>query len=560
MSNTRVSPGSTRPRQATRAGAFDRALRRILFAAAALAWAGVALAYLVGPPLSLDKLAAEADLVFKGTAISSEPVQDEWFKPCAGFVARETEFKVISVLKGEAPGATLRFRHYDESKIPQGRMFQPQYYHFETGKTYLVFAKRSETSSVFRQTRPNHTGKEDQGVWWCSDDQPVTGKTVKEAIWSELALMLRSVDATNVIYAIHQLDRMSGRRDDSGDTQDFDRTDVMKAIHGFMTDSNSMVAQAAIATVGTHNPYLSDERTLFWLATVGSGDVPGIGKMDPHMTNTGGELYWQELVALADSKAAKDTRAMAIRALGLVREPSLREPIERWLGDPEPAIRASATLLLADFPGPESCKRLAVLAGDPAPEVRACVARAAGFGQQVDAADTLAKLLADREEKVRTAAAMSLLSFSPKNTAIAAIFRANLDNEEFKPLFLIALARENPADYLDALASAVEQKSEPRSFWGGQIPAFTAWEILFRYLQAQPAEALRSGKLDRYLDAMEKVGNYSSSEPRDIYAFYLQRGMTERAKKYRAAATKAATYDLDYYFKQVDQNPSLYQR
>ena len=59
---------------------------------------------------------------------------------------------------------------------------------------------------------------------------------------------------------------------------------------------------------------------------------------------------------------------------------------------------------------------------------------------------------------------------------------------------------------------------------------------------------------------MEKVGNYSSSEPRDIYAFYLQRGMTERAQKYREAAKKAASYDLDYYFKQVDADPSLYTR
>jgi hypothetical protein len=100
----------------------------------------------------------------------------------------------------------------------------------------------------------------------------------------------------------------------------------------------------------------------------------------------------------------------------------------------------------------------------------------------------------------------------------------------------------------------------PKNFWGGQIPAFTAWEILFRYLQGQPSEALRSGKLDRYLDAMDKVGNYSSSGPRDIYAFYLQRGMTERARKFREAARKAASYDLEYYFKQVDENPSLYQR
>jgi hypothetical protein len=66
--------------------------------------------------------------------------------------------------------------------------------------------------------------------------------------------------------------------------------------------------------------------------------------------------------------------------------------------------------------------------------------------------------------------------------------------------------------------------------------------------------------MDRYLDAMEKVGNYSSSEPRDIYAFYVQRGMTERAQKFCEAARKAVSYDLDYYFKQVDENPSLYKR
>ena len=56
------------------------------------------------------------------------------------------------------------------------------------------------------------------------------------------------------------------------------------------------------------------------------------------------------------------------------------------------------------------------------------------------------------------------------------------------------------------------------------------------------------------------MGSYSSSEPRDIYAFYLQRGMTERAQKYREAAKKSVSYDLDYFFKQAEQNPSLYIR
>ena len=251
---------------------------------------------------------------------------------------------------------------------------------------------------------------------------------------------------------------------------------------------------------------------------------------------------------------------MAIRALGLVREPSLQKHIEQWLTDSAPAVRASAALLLADFPGHETRRHLTALASDDAPEVRACVARAAGFAQQAEMADVLAKLLADKEFKVCQAAAMSLLSFSPKNEAIAAIFRANLENEDFKPLFLIALAREKPADYLDALASVVEEKTEPKNFWGGQIPAFTAWEILFKYLQARSVDDLLSGNLNRYLDALEKVGNYSSSEPRDIYAFYVQRGMSERARKFRLVAKKAASYDLDYFFKQVDENPSLYKR
>jgi hypothetical protein len=284
--------------------------------------------------------------------------------------------------------------------------------------------------------------------------------------------------------------------------------------------------------------------------------------MDPKRKNPGGEAYWKELVALADSKAPEEIRAMAILALGLVREPSLKRPVERWLVDPSPAIRAAAVLLLADFPGPEAHRHWTALATDASLEVRACVARAIGFGQQVEMAEVLAKLLADQEAKVRQAAAMSLLSFSPKHEAIAKIFRASLDNAEFKPRFLNALARERPADYLDALAKVVEEKTEPEPMnsWGGQIPAFTAWELLFRYLQAQPADVVRSGKLDRYLDAMEKVGQYSSSEPRDIYAFYLQRGMKERAQRFREAAKKNRLFDMEDFFNQVDENPSRYQR
>jgi hypothetical protein len=175
-------------------------------------------------------------------------------------------------------------------------------------------------------------------------------------------------------------------------------------------------------------------------------------------------------------------------------------------------------------------------------------------------AQVLGRLLRDTDADVRRAAAMSLLSFSPTNATAAGVFRANLTNQEFQPLFLNALARLDPVPHLDELAQAITEKTNPQNWWGGEIPAFTSWKILFKYLQGQPAAALSSGKLDRHLDALERVGNYSSSEPRDIYALYLQRGLAERARKFRETAKKAVSYDLDYYFKQVDANPSAYVR
>ena len=534
--------------------------RCILLMVALLAWAGVARAYLVGYPLSLEKLADESDIIFKGTAASTGPVEDEWFKPYpAGYIPYETRFKIVAMIKGDPPGAILRFRHYDAGG-PESMMmmYTPQFYRFLKDRTYIVFAKKTADATTCRQLWKSHKGKMDQGMQLCSGDQPITGKTIKEILWNELAAMLKSPDAGDVIYAISQMDQMSGDRDTHGSLQDFDRLTVLASIHGLMASPDAMIAQAAIAVVGSHNPYSADHLAEFWLATIGSAEVPGIGQMNPKMKNPGGELYWQELQAIADGKAPAETRAAAIRALGLVREPALREPLNRWLADTDAKVRAAATVLLADFPGTATNRQLASLAGDPAPLVRLRVAHVIGFSQQTDLAEVLGKLLADQDASVRRAASTSLLSFSPKNAAIASLLQANLKNPEFSPLFLNALAGENPEPHLDALAQVLEKKTDPTNWGGGQIPAFTSWKILFKYLKAQSAEALQSGRLDHYLDALEMVGNYSSSEPRDIYAFYLLNKLPERAKRFREKAKKAVSYDLDYYFKQVDEHPETY--
>jgi hypothetical protein len=530
----------------------------VLSAAGPLGQPRVARGHFQGPPESLEKLTDEADIIFKGTTVSSGPAKDDWFKPYRDWDVRGTQFKVISVVKGEKPDGKLTFLHYDQNPQSPGFTFMPQYYHFEPGRTYLVFAKKGAQPGVFRQLWQTSRTKEDQGVVRCADDKPVIKKSVKEIVWAELMAMLKSKNPNDVVYAVGQLDQMSGGRAGFDSLSDFNRTDVLAAVRGLIANRDTKIAAACIDLVGSHNPYLSDERTLFWLASVGNGEFPGLVKMDPKMKNAGGELCWKDLVAVADSNAPSETRSKAIRALGLVREPSLNEHIERWLVDSQPAVRASSAVLLADFPSEESRKHLTAMAGDPSPEVRASVAHAIGFSRQAEMADVLFRLLADKGFEVRQAAAMSLLSFSPKNDRFAAIFRTNLGNEEFKPLFLIALARQQPADYLDALAKAVKENANPRQFWGGEIPAFTCWHILFHYLQSCPADDLSSGKLDRYLNAMEKVGNYSSSEPCYIYAFYLQRGMNERAKSFREAAKKAASYDLDYYLNRVDANPSQF--
>ncbi len=243
-----------------------------------------------------------------------------------------------------------------------------------------------------------------------------------------------------------------------------------------------------------------------------------------------------------------------------MRDESLAKEVNRWLSDPVPSVRASAAVLLADFPGTDFAKKIARLIADKAPEVRASAAYAIGFTQRAELAETLEGMLRDVDANVRCAASLSLLSFSPDHPTVAQAMRANIDNEEFNPLFLNALAKDHTETYLERLAKAVEQKSEPKNWPGGEIPSLTSFNILFKHLQSLPHAALQQGKFNRYLNAIEKGYRTGSSEPRDIYAFYLQRGMKGRAKKFREAANKEATYDLDYYFKMVDEDPSRYTR
>jgi hypothetical protein len=228
-----------------------------------LASAGAAFGYLVGPSLPLDKLELEADIIFKGEAIATVPIEDELLTPISGYAARETRFKVISQIKGEAGGDEIRFRHYDEAPH-QGKMYSPQFYHFEAGRSYIVFAKRSATGAT--QTRLHHTSRMDLGVLRCRDNSPVAAKALPNIYWAEILALRESPIPADVLYVIRQMDEMSEGFGKDGDA-DFSRLDVLGIVRELVTRPEPEIAQTAIRVIGAGSPYLSDDLAPYWLGT-----------------------------------------------------------------------------------------------------------------------------------------------------------------------------------------------------------------------------------------------------------------------------------------------------
>jgi hypothetical protein len=544
---------------------MNHSMRRIaIVAVVALCCVGatqIARAYPVQHAASLDDLAKEADLICKAVVVTVKPVKDDWFNPVPGFQAYSAELKVISVLNGTAPAETIAFHYYGEGERGP-MMFMPQNYRLTAGRTYIFFAKETAAQGIYRQLWKNHRTKADQGVLLAADQKPCERKSVKDVFWTELTGLLQSEDESDVVYTIQQLDQMSGGSYD--DLKDFSRVEVLKVIEPLIRSQHEEVAKAAILALGSRNPYLSDEYAVFWLATVGRGDIPGYAKWSLTKEYLGGKLFWKELAAVADKDTRLAVRVLAIRAMGRSQQPEVLNLASRWVESPEAEIRQAATLLLADFPDKPREDTLRSLAKDPSPLVRRSAARAIGYGQFARLVPVLAELLRDPE--VASTAALSLLSFSLDQNRD--VLKANLNHPQYKSVFVNALARETPQPYLGELAEIIRTKRQPEQWWGGSIPWGVSWNILFKYAQGRPPAAWKDGQLDSILDALEYPASgdpkgpsyYSSSEPRDLYAMYVQRGLLDRAKKFRAACKRAVSYDIDYFFDMVDKNPGTYQR
>jgi len=503
-----------------------------LIALVALAFAAPAGAYPVGPALTLEELIKQADVIVKAKAVSARPIEDVWFTEYRGYVVFATEMKVVSVLKGDLKEADLAFHHYGyDPNHRDGYEFLPQLYKFEPGRSYILFAKRTESPGILRQLWKHHKTREDQGVILAADDKPSPkGRSIKDVLWAELTGLLASSTSADVRYGIRQLNQMSGGG--LWGTKDFDRENVAAAIIKLIRHKDAPVADEAIRAIGAKSPYVDDGEAAFWLCTIGKGSISGLTRRDANVVNRAAGKFWKEIVALIDGDAAAKSRALAIRALGRSGVKEIDKPLGRWTKDADAQVRQAAAILLADFPIERAAEPLTRLSNDKDPRVRLGVARAVGFGQFARLLPLLDRMLEDKDAKVRTAAALSLLSFDPKLSKD--VLLAHRKDADFKSVFINALAVGDAGAYLDDLVEIIQKRLEPRDFWGGLMPWCVSWEILFEYVGRHTGEQLQSGKLDKYLDALERAHTLNVRNFRNSLLELSERnGLAQRARRIR---------------------------
>ena len=514
-----------------------------------------AMGYMVPHAVGMEVMEKEADVILKGIVTSSGKVEDGSFKKYPHWAVFSTRMKVISVLKGEVAEKEVEFRHYDadpDSKM--GYMFAPQHYHFEAGRSYIVFAKRSGAAGVLRPLWDTHRGKEDQGqILSAGDGAVAAGVDVKRAVWEELTKLAGGGNAKDVVYAIGQIHSMSGDAEGHDRTRDYPREKALEVIGPLVGHKEAEVALAAIGAVGSRSPYLQEDPNMGWLATVGTGGLlrRGHGTYAEPWENPEARRLLGRLMEAAEKGSSTGVRARAIRAMGLCRDPGLPERLVEWSKDSSAEVRAAVVVLWADYPGEPARRELTRLAGDKDAGVRRAVAAAVGYLQSVELLPLLEGFLRDGDERLRAAGAMSLVSFDPKESG--ALLRAFKDNPDFGATFVNALAMADGKPYLDELARIVRGNEEPKLYFVAQMPVYTSWQILKAEMETRPAGELAGGGLDRYLDALEYPPNIGSGPYQEMYRFYREKGLNRRAARFREDVKKrVTTYDIDYFFKRVD--------
>jgi hypothetical protein len=490
------------------------------------------------PKGRLEGLAREADVVFKGQVISSRPVTNasfpDWGKPHA------TQFRVISVLKGDVATNAPVFWHNSSGPMAWGGGSPPSWHQFEPSQSYLVFGVNLDKPAYLYTPPPattNRVGEFRQTL----NDRPIDNLSIKEAHWREFNRMLQDTNPTNVLYAIQRLDAMSKaceEQDRWRRSGDFKRAEVFRVLQPLLAHTNEAVALAAISCYHV--------------------GLPCAALLMEHVEN---------LIGMASRGPTIPRRVAAVAALKDSRLEIVRASLPGWLIDANEEVRAQTVWLLPDFPGDFSESALRKSATDTSPRVRAVTADAIGQGQVTNLLGALAALFQDpvgRDQPlpplsledlegggragvccdVHTSTGYALLKF--ELDLVATILKTNRNDPGFGLQFLCKLSEKDAAPWLDEMTTIMEARRarqlKKAAVDGGPSNAFLylsgaysrCWRIICDHLQGLPYARFERGRSDRYLRMLEEAGNTGSQEPVQLYEFYKMKGLNRRAARYRS--------------------------
>lgn len=558
---------------------------RCLFPFAWLLTALVAQAYTVGSSESLAAMSSKADLVCKAKVIAITHSG----RNC------EARLQLITVFKGEPGTNQIRFLH-NGTNWARGLTFityTPQYYDLQLRQSYLIFALKGTTGGDYRQIRESHTSKMDNGVLSTLDDRPLKDVSIQEAHWLELNLLLTNSTPSDALYAIEQLNSMTG-----------------------FCERNYTNCPSHQAAYRWHKPPAHDWS---WGSVAPvlipqfrhTNDAIAIAAMK--LCKRGGCLNTTNDFAPLLVEQAGATRSVARRttAMSMLRgrpATAFATLLPAWLTDASEEVRTAATFLLSSLPASEAMplvrqqvqdaaanvrdaaaqvaigtkmpEVLPVLAKDSSPTVRAAAAGSIATGKFKELIPELLALMNDPTGvtnklglnpndagslmnyagPVRTAAAYALLSFPVEQ--VEAALKANLNDDYFKPAFLARLSATNPVAWMTELGDVVERRLQPCNWGQGgrsdpvfySNPYWVCFSHLWIALSAQPNADILAGKFDRYFQALENGGMSVAGELERIYAFYLGKGMLERAAKYKDTSLKKYGPRFEQGFQRVERN------
>ena len=534
----------------------------------------------------LEKMAREADLVFKGRVVFSRPITNAAFPPWGN--PHLTELNVISVLKGKVDASQVDFLHNTHGPNAWGGGSPPPDFILNPGAAYIIYAAKAHKPDWLYTAPSNYVAKPNEFRQLVHglkpvrtlDARPLNQLSVKEAHWVELNRLLQDTNLSNELYAVELLDQLSlaGRGDDRWrHSDDFKRKNVLRVLLPLVTNRNEQVA------CRTLNCFVVDANTTEIM-----------------------EPFAETLIQVANEAPSPGRRLAAIAGLSGTHFQSVSNSLAALLKNPQARIRSGAVGLLALYPGEFTRQSLRACAGDPSPRVRAAVADAIGNGKMADLLPVVVKLLSDPVGRsrpvgmtieqlqeggrvagvndgitivddpgfpganvgdVHTSAGYALLKFDVDQ--VSNILTANLDDAGFRPNYLCKLAEKNAGPWLTNLVEVLEVRRErirkeveasnvePKvSYFQARMTLsgtyFRIWRILCAYLHDLPSAEFADGRLDRFLDALENAGSTGSQEPTELYELYRQKGLEKRAADFRRKCEKTFAYDLSIYFNRID--------